>query len=742
MKKVDFALFYLKRLNWNIIPVGEDKKPLIKWQKYQNERMSKRELKRLFNQFPKANLAVITGRISNLIIVDIDPRHGGTCNLFENIKTVKSKTGGDGFHYFFKYKEGIKNKANIKPGIDIRGEGGYAILPPSLHQSGNRYKWIVAPDTEIEIAELPESIKQLLVDEKKPRRNKRSFKPEILKGVKKGSRNDSAASIVGKFLIHFPQKDWESVAWPALKGWNRQNSPSLPEEELRRTFESIKKKQTSSTTTRNTNLIKEQLLNSVLDSGIELFHNQYKEAYASLTGDGREVMKVNSKVFTHWLSHFLWQKYKKISRSDIIKSIREALEGIAIHEGGLKDLSVRIASYQNAIWYDLGNKGAVKVDKNGWRVVKKPPILFRRYSHQEFQVLPSKGIKIHNLCKFINLSCESDRLLFLVYVITSFIPGFSHPILVLYGPQGSGKTIPLKLQKSLIDPSVLKTLSLVKSQKEFTQLASHHYFLNFDNISYISNDLSDLLAKACTGDGFSKRKLYTDDDDKIYYIQKVIALNGINLVANKPDLLDRTIIIKLYRIPRNHRKLEKNILDEFEKIKPQLLHSIFDVLSKALKIYPTINIKFLPRMADFARSGCAVTEALGYKSEEFLKAYYSNIGLQNDVAIEASPVGTVILSLMEDCSKWEGTPSELLQKLTNRAEDMQINIKHRSWPKDASWLSRRMGDIESNLLEEGIRIEKSRGKDRKIIIVKVADNAVDDDNGDELQKVTKDLTSL
>lgn len=142
---LDWALFYREKLQWSIIPVAKDKRPLVNWKNYQEVTASVEEIREWWNKFPEANIGVVTGRISNLIVVDIDPRHGGSDELFKSIETVKAKTGGGGWHYFFKYEEGIKNFAAIKSGIDIRSEGGFVVIAPSIHQSGNKYEWEVQP---------------------------------------------------------------------------------------------------------------------------------------------------------------------------------------------------------------------------------------------------------------------------------------------------------------------------------------------------------------------------------------------------------------------------------------------------------------------------------------------------------------------------------------------------------------------------------------------------------------------
>ena len=82
---------------------------------------------------PSANVGVPTGKESGLLVLDVDPREGGT----------RSRTGGGGTHVFFRYPAGeeVRNSAGwLGPGLDVRGEGGYVVVPPSRTRSA--YEWI------------------------------------------------------------------------------------------------------------------------------------------------------------------------------------------------------------------------------------------------------------------------------------------------------------------------------------------------------------------------------------------------------------------------------------------------------------------------------------------------------------------------------------------------------------------------------------------------------------------------
>ena len=117
---------------------------------------------------------------------------------------------------------------------------------------------------------------------------------------------------------------------------------------------------------------------------------------------------------------------------------------------------------------------------------------------------------------------------------------------------------------------------------ELVQFGSHNLCLFLDNISHLADCSSDALARFSTGDGFIKRALYTNDDDALFTPQGVVAINGINLVATAPDLLDRSLIFKLGRPADSERRLEVEIMGEFEALRPKLLGAIFTALSYAM----------------------------------------------------------------------------------------------------------------------------------------------------------------
>jgi putative DNA primase/helicase len=125
-------------------------------------------IRRWWTRWPTANVGGRMGGASALVALDFDPRHGGDASLNDLIEahgdgwtnTLTFKTGSGGFHFLFQYpaSQVLRNSAGeVGPGVDTRGEGGYIVLPPSLHASGNLYEMfrvvpvIPAPEWLLEV---------------------------------------------------------------------------------------------------------------------------------------------------------------------------------------------------------------------------------------------------------------------------------------------------------------------------------------------------------------------------------------------------------------------------------------------------------------------------------------------------------------------------------------------------------------------------------------------------------------
>lgn len=224
--KIDTAQRYLAR-GWSVLPLrGGEKRPLVVWEPLQNTRASADEVSGWFSRWPNANIGIVTGEISNLVVLDIDPNHGGDVSLARLERrfgplpeTIEAATGGGGRHLYFAHPGGlIRNRTGLAQGIDLRGDGGYIVAPPSIHPSGRPYLWAAGHSPEEAVlAALP---RWLLLPSGgvRARRTLADWRHLVREGVPEGQRNSTIASLAGHLLWH--QVDPE-VVLELLLGWNR-----------------------------------------------------------------------------------------------------------------------------------------------------------------------------------------------------------------------------------------------------------------------------------------------------------------------------------------------------------------------------------------------------------------------------------------------------------------------------------------------------------------------------------------
>jgi len=438
----------------------------------------------------------------------------------------------------------------------------------------------------------------------------------------------------------------------------------------------------------------------VSSKNLVLFHDQYREGFVFLD---HETIPLRSKRMRLYLTKFVWDAHQKPPSAGALTQAIDLLKAMAIFNNPEVSLCNRVGKgvqRDDSFYYDLGKGKAIRTTPQGWAVCDAP-ILFRRYCHQKEQVTPIQGGDPWALFEFINVEPEY-RLLLLDYLISCLVPNISHPVNHMHGDHGGGKTTGCVLIKDLIDPSSLMAQSIPRDLNELIQVLAHHYFPVFDNVSSLPDWMSDVFSQACTGGGLSKRKLYTDDEDIIYSFKRPIALNAINVVVHKPDLMDRSILFPLERIRAERRRRESELRGEFENLKPSILGGMFDTLSKAMTIYPMVQLPWTPRMADFGAWGFAIAEALEIGAgEKFLQAYQRNIDRQIEEVIQINALAQAVLSLMENQERWQGTIGDAWKNLYKIAGSQ----KDPSFPKNERTLRTHLATIRTVLQRNSIFYE-------------------------------------
>ena len=237
MNIVNIATEYVDN-GWNILPVKpEDKRPyMTNWLQYTRTHASKQTVMNWFSHLAGAGIGVVTGKVSNMVVLDIE----SDCpypieDILKRYPTqMYSRTGSGGYHLFYQYPTNVPRVANrvgIFERADLRADGGFIVLPPTIHPSGGRYEWIKRGP----LGTFPMA---LLDMQSQPKVQNDGWITEVLRGVSEGGRNDACARLAGYFFKKGINSD---IVESLLLEWNERNDPPMPVHEVRTTIKSIER---------------------------------------------------------------------------------------------------------------------------------------------------------------------------------------------------------------------------------------------------------------------------------------------------------------------------------------------------------------------------------------------------------------------------------------------------------------------------------------------------------------------
>ena len=428
------------------------------------------------------------------------------------------------------------------------------------------------------------------------------------------------------------------------------------------------------------------------------FHDEKREPYFFFEG---ESFTAPSKPVFNRLRYLYLRETGGLPCSKLVKEVLDVKETLARFEGDLVNLKNRVSVKDQAIYYDMRDKRYLQITPAGWQFTPADFPLFRRYQHMQSQVEPVAGGDPWKVFDFITVK-EEDRLLVLVYLISLFIPSIAHPVLALFGEQGSSKSYFSSVINRLVDPTITERIIQPKNERDLIQTVRQKYVTVLDNLSKIDNRVSDIFCQVCTGGSVSLRQLYTDEGENIAQFRHIIILTSISLAIVNADLMDRSIILKLHRIKPEDRKPEQDLWAAFDIARPGILGGMFDTIVSAMNIYHTLTLEQLPRLADFAKWGYAIAEALGKSGAQFLDDFNQNIKRQNEGVVEKNVLCQTVLRLMSDKLTYLKSVADIHSALKTIAGE---DHKDASFPKLPHNLRAGLDLLRSTLAEHGIAYE-------------------------------------
>jgi hypothetical protein len=470
-------------------------------------------------------------------------------------------------------------------------------------------------------------------------------------------------------------------------------------------------------------------LAGLLDT-VDLWRSPDGVAHASMPMNGlphREHMRVASRDFRQWVVMAYYRAEARGMSGQALAETVALAEARAAVSGLVRRPWRRVARGDDgAIWLDLGGgdplgeRRSVKIIADRWEVAEADavPVAFLRAGDARALPEPMAGeANTEMLRRFVNVAGADDLYLAWAWIVCALCPfetGGSYPIAVIHGEQGTGKSLATRFLQSIVDPSALIGRAAAREERDLFVSAANRHVIACDNLSGISESLSDAFCRVATGGGFSARSLHTDADESVLHALKPLILNGIPAtLLSRADLASRSISLELARLPERRR--EKDLIADFGRALPGLLGLACDGVAAALRNLHRTTITADIRMLDPATWAEAASEGLGIEPGRIAAAWEANATAAARALVESDDLALAIVALLDaeaaaiGRAEWRGTPSALYTRL---AADFVTEAAKRSpqWPRSANGMGTRLRRLAPALRAvHGIDASPGRG---------------------------------
>lgn len=463
----------------------------------------------------------------------------------------------------------------------------------------------------------------------------------------------------------------------------------------------------------------------LVESKAEYFFSTNKQVFATMKEhNGRTVTYLVSSLEFEMRMRllFLDELSIKVMKPDMWKKIVSYINTLAYRSGIEKEVSNRIASEKHTIYYDLQNDDyeCVMINDEGYEIVPVPDGMFYRMGMDVPQCAPKWNEKfdfLGELAKIFNFEKKSLEL-FGIWLINCFIPQSPTPLLLLTGPQGTGKSTCSEQIAELVSPQQLKRCALPTKTDDLVTLIVNRCITVLDNASFLNKQSSDALCQTVTGGTYAKRSLYSNGELYSVPMKSAIVINGIDNVVTKGDLLSRALIFNLVKIDNGKIQTDEQLKKQFEKKKPYFLGSIFNIISYVLEDIDSIeDSDYVIRLAGFQNMAIKIGRVLLNKDSKYIKELLKANKAEADMqAVESNPLAVLIREYMEKRKRWKGSVMEFYNQLRDFAEEKDLN--NSTFPKSPSSLSRNLNNLSTTLEKTGITfINKNNGKYKELEII-------------------------
>ncbi len=457
----------------------------------------------------------------------------------------------------------------------------------------------------------------------------------------------------------------------------------------------------------------EEIVLAIADD-FHLFRDKQGNTYAETTLHGQKnVIPVMSGDFADTIRVTLYDQTKSTISPHALSNAISTINARIKYGKNVEDVALRNHKYDDCLYINVGDhtRRVIRVNKDGYGYVTDYKGKFITTSRmQSLPDIASKG-DITLLKNHLNIN---DEELPLVYGwLLSTVAGVSpYLFLNIQGVAGSSKSVTAKALQSLVDPTVSFS-GAIANINDFALACANGYVVVQDNLSKVSRALADAMCIASTGGTHAKRQLYTNNDTCITQMHNPMIITNINSIANRGDLIERSVILDLPPMPKLQRKDEGDFWHAFNEDKSAIFTGILDGIVSGFKYIDRIQLDSKPRMADAAKWITACEQDIGMGGK-FMKAFAINQDMASVDGIDASPVGLALKSFMDKRECYKGKVTNLLQELNGIVGPRQALT--RDWPATPNALTATLKRLIPNFKSIGIDIGRKESGTRDYVI--------------------------
>lgn len=405
-----------------------------------------------------------------------------------------------------------------------------------------------------------------------------------------------------------------------------------------------------------------------------LFHDSEEKAWVRLLdGDHLETWSVNSSKMIHYLERAFWEEMKATfgkgtpMPSRLLKEKLEILRYMALYDDGEEhSVALRVgAANARVLYVDLcdAQRRVVRVDPTGWEIENESSVYFRRTDDMLPLPIPERGGSIDELQPFLNIS-DDQFILVKRWLLTALRSWGPYPLAVIIGPAGSAKSTFARILRDLTDPDKIPVSGPPREVRDLNVASQDSHVLAFDNISSLSQKLSDALCRIATGGGHRERRFYTNREQARFpFVSRPVILNGVVEFVAAPDLLDRSIVLHLQHL--DHKLTEAALRRDFNNKKGRIFGGLLDLMVGGVRNPASAPSESSARMVE------AITWCTACGLTDFENCYQQNLADNNRAIIEHDQLAVGVRALMRNRAQWNGTMTELAATL--KASGYQVS---------------------------------------------------------------------